>query len=410
MTSDNSLPPGPPPMLVPGRPTRVSRRSFLRGVGAGGAALAGSSLLAACGTEGTQNTDTSQAPDQSDVDKTLNISNWTLYIDRKKDPETGERVYPTIEAYEAETGVTVTYTEDVNDNESFFSKVRPQLAAGRSTGRDMMVLTDWMASKMIRLGYLQKLDYANIPNAGNLIEALKAPSFDPSREYSMPWQSGQTAIGVNRNVFDGEITSVLDLFTNPDLKGRVTVLTEMRDTMGLIMLAQGADPEDFGDAEWDAAMAVMQDAVDSEQIRAFTGNDYAEGLAKGDIAACVAWSGDVIQLKFDDPNIELVLPEAGSMLWSDNMLIPVAAEHKKNAELWIDYYYDPQVAAELAAWVNYICPVQGAQEAMASIDKSLVDNSLIFPSDADLAQTKIFRGLSEDEDLRYTEQYQALYT
>ncbi|MDH4352613.1 MAG: extracellular solute-binding protein, partial [Actinomycetota bacterium] len=163
-------------------------------------------------------------------------------------------------------------------------------------------------------------------------------------------------------------------------------------------------------AEWDAALAVLQDAVDSGQIRGFTGNEYAEGLAKGDIAACIAWSGDVIQLIFGKDNVELILPEAGSMLWSDNMLIPVGAEHKKNAELWMDWYMQPEIAAELAAWVNYICPVEGGQEAMAKIDKSLVNNSLIFPTADDLANTAIFRGLSEDEDTRYTEQFQALYT
>ncbi len=409
MTSHIDLPQGPAPLVVPGRPTRVSRRNFLRGVGAGGAALAGSSLLAACGTSGTSNTPAAEVPDLSDTDKTLIISNWTLYIDRKKDAS-GERVYPTIQKFEADSGVAVTYTEDVNDNESFFSKVQPQLQAGRPCGRDMFMLTDWMASKMIRLGWLQKIDYDNVPNAANIIDALKTPSFDPNREYSVPWQSGQTAIGVNRDVYSGEITSVLDLFSNPDLKGRVTVLTEMRDTMGLIMLAQGADPATFGDAEWDAALAVLQDAVDSGQIRGFTGNEYAEGLAKGDIAACIAWSGDVIQLIFGKDNVELILPEAGSMLWSDNMIIPTGAEHKKNAELWMDWYMQPDIAAELAAWVNYICPVEGGQEAMAKIDKSLVDNSLIFPTPEDLANTAIFRGLSEDEDTRYTEQFQALYT
>jgi spermidine/putrescine transport system substrate-binding protein len=409
MTSHIELPPGPAPIVVPGRPTRVSRRNFLRGVGVGSAAVAGSGLLAACGTSGTANTAVSQAPDLSETDKTLLISNWTLYIDRKKDAS-GQRVYPTIQQFEADSGVAVTYTEDVNDNESFFSKIRPQLAAARPTGRDMFMLTDWMAAKMVRLGYLEKINYDNVPNAVNIIDALKSPSFDPNREYSIPWQSGQTAIGVNRDVYDGEITSVLDLFTNPDLKGRVTVLTEMRDTMGLIMLAQGADPTTFGDAEWNAALAAIQDAVDSGQIRGFTGNEYAEGLAKGDIAACIAWSGDVIQLIFGKDNVELILPDSGSMLWADNMLIPVGAAHKTNAELWMDWYMRPDIAAELSAWVNYICPVQGAQEAMKKIDPSLADNTLIFPTAADLAKTAIFRALSEEEDTKYTEQFQALYT
>lgn len=410
MPSPDELPPGPPPLLMPGRPT-LSRRNLLRGLGAGGAALAGGGLLSACGSgpvksgegEGTQE-------DLSDTDKTLTVSNWTLYIDRKKDPETGKRIYPTAVAFEEATGIDVTYVEDVNDNESFFAKIQPQLSASQPTGQDLFILTDWMASKLIRLGYLQKLDKANIPNGENIIDALASPSFDPNREYSLPWQSGQTAIGVNRNVYSEPITDMVDLLTNPDLAGRVTVLTEMRDTMGLIMLAQGNDPATFDDDDWNEAFAVIQEAVDNGHIRSFTGNDYGEGLAKGDILACAAWAGDVIQLQFDDPKIELILPESGSMLWADNMLIPNGSQHKKNAELWMNWYYQPEIAAELSAWVNYIPPVKGAKEAMKDFDPSLVDNPLIFPTDADLAQTAIFRGLSEDEETEYTKQYQSLYT
>lgn len=411
MSASNDMPPGPPPLLVPGRPTLATRRGFLQGLGVGGAALAAGGVLSACSSPPVVGaSDRPTTEDKSDTDKKVVVSNWTLYIDRKKDPATGERIYPTAVAFTEATGVDVTYVEDVNDNESFFSKIQPQLAAGQPTGQDMFMLTDWMASKLIRLGYLQKLDKANIPNAVNLIDALAHPSFDPDREYSIPWQAGQTGIGVNRNVYDGEITDVVDLLTKPDLAGRVTVLTEMRDTMGLIMLAQGNDPATFTQENWDEAYAVIEKAVNDNHIRTFTGNDYAEGLQKGDIMACVAWSGDVIQLQFDDPNMQLLLPESGSMLWADNMLIPYAAAHKKNAELWMNWYYQPQIAAELAAWVNYICPVKGAQDEMKKLDPSLADNALIFPSEADLAKTAIFRGLSEEEETKYTAQFQALYT
>ncbi len=196
-----------------------------------------------------------------------------------------------------------------------------------------------------------------------------------------------------------------DLLTRPDLNGKVTCLTEMRDTMGLILLDQGKDPADFTAEDYDAALATLQDAVDSGQIRQFTGNDYTDGLAKGDIAACIAWSGDVIQLQFDSDNIKFVTPEAGVMLWSDNMLIPIKAKHKKNAEMLMNYYYDPAVAAELAAWVNYICPVVGAKEEMEKIDPDLAKNQLIFPDDATLAKTHVFMSLDEAQEADYQEKF-----
>jgi len=404
MTDTNEFPfPGPGV-----RETGLSRRNFLRGVGAGGAAVAGGGLLAACGSDpaGTDTGDDTTTTDMSDTDKVLNFANWQLYIDQKK--VDGEKTYPTMEAFEAETGIEVIYTEPINDNESYFAQIRPRLAAGNDIGQDSIVLTDWMASKMIRIGYLETLDKANIPNADNMIEKLKAPTFDATREYSIPWQSGVTGIAYDAGQVD-PVTSMSDLLTNPDLSGAITVLTEMRDTMGLIMLDQGNSPEDFDEDAWNQALSALQAAVDSNHVRQFTGNNYAQLLAKGDLKACVAWSGDVIQLQFDNPDIVFVVPDGGGMLWSDNMLVPKGAQHKKNAELWMNYYYDPKVAAELAAWVNYICPVAGAKEEMEKIDPDLAANPLIFPSDEDYEQLAIFRALTDAEDQQFTQEFQALY-
>jgi len=384
------------------RNTGLSRRGFLRGVGATGAAAAGAGLLAACGND--DDGDGGSGGSSSD-EKILNFANWPLYIDTKR--VDGEKTYPTLEAFEAETGISVNYTEPVNDNEEYFAKIRPILAANKDVGVDSFVLTDWMASKLINLDWLETLDKSNIPNFDNLTSTLKSPTFDPNRDYSIPWQSGVTGIAYDESLTD-PVTTINDLLTNPDLSGQITVLKEMRDTMGLILLDQGADPADFDSDQWSSAIATLESAKDSGQIRQFTGNNYAQLLAKGDIKACIAWSGDVIQLQFDNPNIRFAIPDAGGMLWSDNMLIPINAQHKANAEAWMNYYYDPKVAAELAAWVNYICPVDGAQEELAKIDPQLAKNPLIFPTPEDYDQLSIFRALSDDEETQFASDFQSV--
>lgn len=383
------------------RPTGLSRRGFLRGVGATGAAAAGASLLAACGSDDDSGSGGSSGNDE----KILNFANWPLYIDTKR--VDGQKTYPTLTAFESESGIEVNYSEPVNDNEEYFAKIRPILAADKDVGVDAFVLTDWMASKLINLTWLEKLDKTNIPNFDNLTSTLKSPTFDPNRDYSLPWQSGVTGIAYDASKTD-QVSTMTELFTRSDLSGQVTALKEMRDTMGLILLDQGNNPADFTEEEWASAIASLTAAVDSNQIRQFTGNNYAQLLAQGTIKACVAWSGDIIQLQFDNPNIEFVIPDGGGMLWSDNMLIPNNAQHKANAEEWMNYYYDPAVAAELAAWVNYICPVDGAQDELAKTDPKLAENPLIFPSQDDYAQLSIFRALTDDEETQFAAEYQQI--
>ncbi len=407
MTSPNALPPELA-ALVRATGASLPRRRFLRGVGAGGALVAGAGLLGACGSEGTSGTKPSSqpsTPDKSDTDKTLNFSNWQLYIDVD---EKDESKRPTLDAFSAKTGVKVTYTEDITDNEAFYAKISPQLRAGQDTGRDLFALTDWMAARLIRQNYVQKFNKANTPNfPKNLQTALQGPEWDPQRDYSAPWQSGLTGIAYNAKLVP-EVRTIEELLSRADLKGKVTCLTEMRDTIGLILLQQGKDPANFTDDDFGAAIDRLQQAVDANQIRQFTGNEYSDGLAKGDLAAVVAWSGDVIQLQLDNPDIKFVAPEAGLMLWSDNMMIPVKAQHKKNAELLVNYYYDPAVAAQVAAYVNYICPVAGAQAEMEKLDPELAKNPLIFPDDATLKKTHVFKGLDEATEKKYNEQFNAV--
>jgi spermidine/putrescine transport system substrate-binding protein len=289
----------------------------------------------------------------------------------------------------------------LSDNVEFFGKVVNQLGSCQTVKRDLFVLTDWMAARMVGEGWIQPIDHKNVPNVNeNLLKNLRNPAWDPNRDHSAPWQSGLTGIAYNADVTD-PVGSMEELLTRSDLKGRISLLTEMRDTMGFMLRVAGADPADFNQTDWENALEVLDKANSDGQVRQFTGNGYTGPLARGDIAACEAWSGDVIALSFDNPNIKFVTPEEGLSLWSDNMLIPNLAEHKANAEAWMNYYYDPEVAAKLAAWVNYICPVQGAQEAMEKVDPDLVDNELIFPTDDVLSKTFAFMPLDEAKANQY---------
>lgn len=379
---------------IPG--SGVSRRNFLLGGAVGIAGLASLPLFSTPGRQ--QNPLSCIAPDLSDSQKKLIISNWPTYIDE----DDGDYV-STLTQFQSDFGVDVSYVTDINDNVEFFSKVVNQLGACQSTGHDLFMLTDWMAARMVQMGWIQKFNKANVPNLdANLISSLQGIGWDPKREYSAPWQSGFTGIAYNKSEV-GEVRTMDELLTRSDLKGRVSMLSEMRDTMGLLLLSEGADPEKFTNAQWDAALEKLRKARAAGQIRAFTGNEYINDLAAGNIAACVAWSGDVAAA--GDDNLVFVPPDEGLMIWSDNMLIPNMASHQKNAEKWINYYYEPEIAARLAAYVWYVCPVVGAQAEMEKIDPTLVDNPLIFPTQEYLAQTHAFMALEEYQIREYEGAY-----
>ncbi|MGK5675814.1 extracellular solute-binding protein [Micromonospora sp. URMC 106] len=389
-------------MRTPFRP--LTRRGLLTGTLGSAALLAAGGSLAGCGTKAATQTEAGcVSEDLSGTEKKLAFSNWPQYMDVD---EKDESKRPTLDAFIAQSGIQVTYTEDVNDNNEFFGKVQNQLAGCQGTGRDIMVLTDWMAARMIRLGWIQKLDKSKLPNVeANLLPSLRNRSFDPENQLAIPWQSGLAGLAYNGKVTK-EIRTVDELLTRPDLKGKVTALSEMRDTMGLLLQSNGHDPANFTAPQFDDALNKLKKAVDSGQIRRFTGNDYAPDLAKGDIAACIGWSGDVIQLGFEDDKVRFVVPESGVMLWSDNVLVPNKATHKGNAEQLINHYYEPAVAAKLAAFVNYICPVQGAKAEMEKIDPELAANPLIFPDEAMLAKSKVFMALDEKQEREYEGKFQ----
>ncbi|MFE9775723.1 spermidine/putrescine ABC transporter substrate-binding protein [Streptomyces sp. NPDC005931] len=385
----------------------LTRRSLLRASAGGALAAGGLGALSACGipAAGTSQGGVS-AEDRSKEEKTVNFSNWTEYMDVD---DSGRR-HPTLEAFTERTGIKVKYTEDINDNTEFFGKIKPQLAAGQDTGRDIIVLTDWLAARLIRLGWVQKLDPANLPNAfANLSAQFRSPDWDPGRAYSYPWQGISTVIAYNKKALDGvEVRTLSDLLDNAKLKGRVGLLTEMRDTVGMTLLDMGKDPGKFTADDYDAAIDRLQKAVDKGQVRRFTGNDYTADLTKGDFAACLAWAGDVVQLKADNPDIDFLIPDSGYMTSTDAMLIPNKARHKTNAERLIDYYFEPGPAARLAAYINFVCPVDGVKDELAKIDEDAANNPLILPDKAMQAKSRAFRSLSSKEETAFEEKFAKL--
>jgi spermidine/putrescine transport system substrate-binding protein len=385
----------------------LTRRSLLRASAGGALAAGGLGALSACGipAAGTTRGGVS-ADDLSAKEKTVNFSNWTEYMD----VDESEKRHPTLDRFTQRTGIKVTYTEDINDNNEFFGKIKPQLAAGQDTGRDLIVLTDWLAGRLIRLGWVQKLDPSNLPHAyANLSAQFRSPDWDPGRAYSYVWQGISTVIAYNKKALDGiEVKSVSDLLDNPGLKGRVGFLSEMRDSVGMTLLDMGKDPAHFTADDYDAVIARLQKAVDKGQIRRFTGNDYTSDLTSGDFAACIAWAGDVVQLKADSPDIDFLIPDSGYMTSTDNLLIPNKARHKTNAERLIDFYYEPKPAAELAAYINYVCPVDGVKPELAKIDEDAANNPLIIPDKAMAAKSHAFRSLSSKEETEFEAKFAKL--
>ncbi|HEU4480638.1 MAG TPA: spermidine/putrescine ABC transporter substrate-binding protein, partial [Actinomycetota bacterium] len=297
----------------------ISRRELLRRMGIGAGALSMTAWLAACGTEGTSPTEEEREQDTlttTERNGELAFANWPLYIDRAK----GRR--PTIDDFEKESGISVEYKEVIQDNESFFGTIREPLASGDAIEWDLIVVTDWLISKMARLGYLEKLDLSKVPNfqqhAGSIYQD---PGYDPGNAHSVPWQSGITGIGYNPELTGREITSTEDLF-DPAFKGRVGMFTEMRDTMNLVLLNQGVDPADATTGDVEAVQQKLLQQVEDGIVRQYYGNEYSDALVRGDLALTMAWSGDIFQLQFDKPELQFVVPEEGGILWVDNMAIP----------------------------------------------------------------------------------------
>jgi spermidine/putrescine transport system substrate-binding protein len=369
--------------------SQMSRRALIAGAGGLGAA----GLLTACGGGGSS----------AASDGTVRWANWTLYLDYDSD----KQIYPTLEKFIAESGINVDYKEDYNDNDEFWGKVQGQLKLGEDIGYDIVSPTDWMAGRWIRMGYAQQFDEANIPNKVNILDALANVNFDPGRKSSLTWQSGFGGFGWNKEKVPGGIKSLDQLFSKAN-KGKVEVLSELRDTIGIILQYQGVDPsQNFTEDQYMNAVDYLAKMIKDGFIRQVKGNDYKEDLISGDAIAVIGWSGDIFQLATEnDGKFEFAIPESGGMLWSDNLLIPSTSTNKANAEKVINNYYDPAVAAEVAAYVTYICPVKGAQAEMEKIDPALASSPFIFPTAETLKQVKVFRGLTPAEETSFTTAFQ----
>ncbi|MGW6708184.1 ABC transporter substrate-binding protein [Streptomyces sp. NPDC054956] len=383
-----------------------SRRAALRGLGATGllAALAGCGVPAAYVPESRR-----EGRDRSERDRSVSFSNWPLYIDTDDEDENRR---PTLDAFSEKTGIEVRYTEEINDNDEFFGKISPALMNHQETGHDVLVVSDWMAARFVHLGWAQKMDRSAQGNVAKYLDPqLRSPAFDEGRLHTVPWQSGITGIAYNRKALGREIKSVKDLW-HPDLAGKVTLLSGLDESFSLLMQGNGVDVTRWTESDFHRMCDQVESMVKKQHIRRFTGNDYTSDLSKGDVLACQAYSGDVIQLQADNPDIEFVVPEEGAELWAESLLIPNLAPHKANAEALVDYYYDPAVAAELAASVNYVCPVPAAREVLASSgDKEtaeLAENPLIFPDEDMRKRLVVSRDISSSERASLAKRWNAI--
>lgn len=388
-----------PQRRTPGRrltSAEMSRRQFLVRSGVAGAALAMPGLLAACGGDG----ETDAGGTGGGGGNNLFFENWPAYIDPTEDGATG-----TVDRFAEASGVDMVYTEAYNDNNEYFAKIQPLLGRGELIDPDIIAPTSWMVGRLIGLEWLDKLPIDLVPNAANLRDDLVKPAWDPTGEYALPWQTGFAGIGYNIDVTGRELESVEDLW-DPAFKGKVGALTEMRDTIGVILLSMGVDISKLSTFEEAApAFELLDKAKTDGQIRRFHGNDYFDDLSNGNLAATIAWSGDVAQIQLDNPSVRFLFPPTGATSWADAMVMPKGAVNRDAAAKWMDFVYDPVQAAQITAWVQYVSPVKGVQEEVAKIDPELAANPLVFPDADTLAAAKAFAPLPEDVEAAYDAEF-----
>jgi spermidine/putrescine transport system substrate-binding protein len=391
----------------------VSRRELLRRAGRGSMYLGTMALLAACGVEAQRREEgDTLEPLPAEPAGQLTMANWPLYIDK------GPTGSPTVKGFEQEFGIDMKYDVVINDNEEFFGTIREPLSAGQSSGWDIIVMTDWMIDKMVRLGYLERLHHEELPNfEANAGEKFKDPWYDPGNQHSLPWAAGITGIGYDVEAVGREIVRFDDLFAD-DLAGRVGLFSEMRDTFGLALLSMGVVPEDATVQDVEAAQQML--ISNRDRVRGFYGNDYTDGLARGDLVATMAWSGDIFALALDNPNLRFVIPEDGGTRFTDNMAIPVGSEHPLDAHLFMNYVYDPRIATNITEWVWYESPVGVVQEMIredaagpnaddlscAPFCADLAEDRFVFPTEETNAQTIPYKQLDEEEEQAWNDLFQ----
>lgn len=391
----------------------LTRRQLLARAGALGAAgISLPAFLAACGGSDGDSGSAASTPATGSTSGTtggsggggsLFFENWPAYIDPTEDGATG-----TVDRFMEATGLDMRYTEAYNDNNEYFAKIQPILGRGETIDPDIIAPTGWMAGRLITLGWLDKLPIDQVPNAANLRADLQGAAWDPTGEYSLPWQAGFAGIAYNIDVTGRELTSVDDLF-DPEFAGKVGALTEMRDTIGLLLMAEGIDISTLTTFDEAApAFARLEKAKADGQIRRFHGNDYFDDLSNGNFAATIGWSGDVASLARDNPAVRFVFPESGATSWADTMVIPKGASNVDAAAQWMNFVYDPVQAAQITAWVGYVSPVEGVQAELEKIDASLAEDPLLFPDAATLALTQTFAQLPEDVEAEYDAAFSAI--
>ena len=382
----------------------LDRRTVLKAGAVAGAAA----FLAACGTSGASTEPTESTGGDTTPSAEINFANWTYYIDVDDGVDTATAdTSESLRRFQAEYGTRVNYQEVLLDNDEFFGTIKAPLEAGQDTGWDIVTPTTWMAKKIVDLGWAEKFDKANMPNfVANLADEFKGRAADPNNDYLAPWQSLMTGLGINTKKTT-RFTKFSGLW-DPKLKGKVVLLTELRDTVGLVMLGNGADPAAPTRPTFDAAISTLQGAIDSGQVRKLASQGYTELLISDSAYAAIAWSGDVGIIKLDKPELDFVVPDEGGMYATDNMLIPKGAKNKYTAELWIDFYYRPEIAAVVEAYVQYICPVKGAAEEIAKIDPALATNPLIFPDAATKSRLKVWGDVSAEDQAYFDEQFSGI--
>ena len=401
---------------------RISRRAALKGAGA--FSVAG--FLAACGIGTTSQpaaaTHTNWVWDKATKAGVLDFANWPLYIDTAQDAS-GKTTYPSLDKFTADTGIKVNYSEPIQDNAEWFAKVAPELQQGTPIGYDIMVVTNGIEMTNYQLKkWLTELDHTKMTNFfKNAAPRLQNRQFDVGNKFTMPWQSGLTGIGYNPKLTGRDITSFNDLF-DPAFKGKVGMFTNNEDTGNLTLVGMGIKPEHSKPSDWQKAADKLKGLRDSGILRKFYDQSYITALSKGDTWISMAWSGDIYQANLSAGNNDLkfVVPQEGALIWTDNMCIPVGAAHPVDAITYMDYVYQPAIAAMLAESIDYITPVPGAQAVIqqdaasatdADTKQSLMDTAsspLVFPSASDLAKTSYYRVLTPTEAQQWNDIFNAV--
>jgi len=393
---------------------RVSRRDLIKYGGATVGTLSLASILAACGGETAPGS--GDEPSGATVDfgatpgDTVNFSNWPLYIDKGKLPD-GSKGYPSLFAFQEETGISVNYNDEIQANDSFFGELLPQLQAEQDTGRDIIVITNGRElNALIVNGWLTELDSSLRPNFdANAATWAKDPDFDPGNKFSMAWQSGLTGLGWNTEKVSQPLTSMDDLM-NPDIVGTNSVGMLKADMPDLVMINLGITPADSGPEEWQEAADWIQTLKDSGTVRTFYDQGYIDDFTAGNLAATMAWSGDVLYYKiWENGPYEFAVPEGGALLWIDNMLIPANSANPQGAYQLMDFVYQPEIAQLITEWVLYMSPVPAVQDLIAQhaseesgqyaedLDATAT-SEFLWPDDALLARTPFGRNLTTDEE------------